>query len=295
MVTLFDFRNLADYSIPQVTKPCKCNQKDITGAKDMQLTNNTILITGGTSGIGLALAKEFGRRNNHIIVLGRNAQKLATIKSENPEFDTFQTDVSDITTLKTLPEWIEKNHPKLNVVINSAGIMPAHNLLDPNVPVEGLFSDVQINLLGTVAVDKLLLPQLMKEKESMIVNISSGLANVSSAAHPTYSASKAGVHMFTDALRDQLRFAHVDQVHVMELVPPLVSETNLENGTSGGTGDMKLTDLVKATVQGMEKNAGRVNAGAAKMLRMAGKVAPDRIEWSYAQNSLKQYFPDGLI
>lgn len=106
----------------------------------------------------------------------------------------------------------------------------------------------------------------------MIVNISSGLAYLSSAPHPTYSASKAGVQMFTSALQDQLAYAGMQNVHVMELVPPLVSETNLESGTpSGAFGDMPLDDHASkqssAAIKGMEQNKKRVNAGAAKVLR----------------------------
>ncbi|GKT02967.1 SDR family oxidoreductase [Furfurilactobacillus entadae] len=261
----------------------------------MKLTNNTILITGGTSGIGLGLAQSLDQLGNQIIVLARNADKMAAVKAVHPTFATFQADVNDVETLKGLPAWIQGHYPDLNMVINSAGVMRAHDLLDPNVTVEDLFADIDINLKGTVAVDKLLLPQLIHQKESLVVNVSSGLANLSSAAHPTYSASKAGVHMFTSALRDQLRFAQLDHVHVMELVPPLVSETNLESGSHGGRGDMKLADLVQAALKGMAGDKGRVNAGAAKMLRKAGQLRPDQTEWQFAKTSLAQYFPAGLV
>lgn len=262
----------------------------------MKLTNNTILITGGTSGIGLGLAKTLAQRENKIIVVGRNQNKLDQVVADNPDFDSFQADVSDIQDVEKLRDYADSNYPELNLVINSAGIMSPYNLLDEKVTVEQLLGDIQVDLVGTVAVDKLLLPLLLKQKESMIVNISSGLANISSAAHPTYSASKAGVHMFTSALRDQLRFANQKQVHVLELVPPLVSETNLEprTGSASGNGDMKLVDLIKETLIGMENNEIRVNAGAAKILRKAGQTDPDNAEWNMAQMALPQYFPEGL-
>lgn len=262
----------------------------------MQLKNNTILITGGTSGIGLALAEALAQRGNQIIVVGRNAAKLQATQQRHPNFRTFQADVSQVAEVTALQTWLAAEFPSLNVVINSAGIMTPHNLLDEATTVASLMTDIQVDLMGTVAVDKSLLPQLASQSEAMIVNISSGLANVSSAAHPTYSAAKAGVHMFTSALRDQLRFAEMTNVHVMELVPPLVSETNLEPraASAGSADDMKLVDLVAATMTGMANNALRVNAGAAAALRKAGQTDPDNTEWQMAQLALPQYFPQGL-
>lgn len=261
----------------------------------MKLENNTILITGGTSGIGLGLAKRLAP-NNQIIVLGRNLSKLQTTVKENPNFDTYQADVSDMTILAGLPDWIQMHHPSLNIIINSAGIMRTYDLFDESITPTDLVADIQTNLVGTIAVDKLLLNHLVKQKEAMIVNVSSGLDNLSSAAHPTYSASKAGVHMFTDALREQLAYAHRDHVHVMELVPPLVAETNLEMSTTlaNTSSNMKLTDLIAATVDGMKKDAIRVNPGYAKLMRKAGQIAPDTAEHQLAKQMLPIYFPDGL-
>ena len=261
----------------------------------MKLTNNEVLITGGTSGIGLALAIELSKRGNKVVVIGRNNDRLAAVQAEKPEILTFQGDVADRQSLVVLQEWLPNNLPNLNIIINSAGIMKPHNLLDPDLDLDELLSDIHINLVGTITVDKLFLPQLMRQKEAMIVNISSGLAYLSSAPHPTYSASKAGVQMFTSALRDQLAYAHKDNVHVMELVPPLVAETNLENGTASNSfGNMDLNDLVNVAIKGMEQNKQRVNAGAAKMLRKMRNTAADRTEATMAKESLKLYFPEGL-
>ncbi|PMD72214.1 SDR family oxidoreductase [Companilactobacillus nuruki] len=262
----------------------------------MKLINNTILITGGTSGIGLGLAEEMANRDNQIIVVGRNQDKLNSVKRKHPKFGIYQADVSNIADIEKLSMKVKTDFPQLNMLINSAGIMSPFDLLDPAVSVDSLISDIQVDLIGTVAVDKLFLPQLKEQEESMIVNISSGLANISSAAHPTYSASKAGVHMFTSALRDQLRYAGVDNIHIMELVPPLVSETNLEPGSNSisGNGDMKLVDLIKETIDGMENNEMRVNAGAAAALRKAGQTNPDNTEWDMAKMMLPEYFPNGL-
>ena len=262
----------------------------------MQLTKNTILITGGTSGIGLAFAERLSNLGNEVIVLGRSINMLKAVQDKFPNIDIYQADVSEPQTLSMLPNWIAQNHPNLNFVINSAGIMKPNDLLDPDVTVDELLANINVNLNGTIAVDKLLLPQLLNQPESMIVNISSGLANISSAAHPTYSASKAGIHMFTSALRDQLRFAQQNNIHIMELVPPLVAETNLESGGDlNAPGNMKLSDLIDEAIEGIKNNEIRVNAGAAKQLRKAGQTNPDETEWEFAKSSIPNYFPSGLL
>lgn len=261
----------------------------------MKLTENNILITGGTSGIGLALAKELTEKGNKVIVLGRNKQKLEEVSKNYPSILTYQGDVSDRSSLISLKNWLSIHMPNLNIVINSAGIMKAHNLLDSDLSVDELLSEITINLLGTITVNHIFLSQLLKQKEAMIVNISSGLAYLSSAPHPTYSASKAGIQMYTSALRDQLLYAKKENVHVMELVPPLVSETNLQSEDFSNTfGNMKLENLVRETLKGMEQNKKRVNAGAAKQLRLMRQVAQNKAETYLAKESLKQTFPEGL-
>ncbi len=261
----------------------------------MKLTGNEILITGGTSGIGLALATNLLEKGNQVVVLGRRQDKLAAVQAQHPKLLTFQADVGQPESLQPLLTWLPAHLPKLNMVINSAGIMQPHDLLDPHLTLTALTADIQINLMGTIAVDQLLLSQLLAQEEAMIVNVSSGLAYLSSAPHPTYSASKAGVHMFTSALREQLAYANKNQVHVLELVPPLVSETGLQSGDLASSfGNMKLADLVEVTLKGMAQNKPRINAGAAKLLQKMEQIMPNQAEKMIAKDSLKQFFPEGL-
>lgn len=258
----------------------------------MKLSNQTILISGGTSGIGLALAQSLAK-NNKIILLGRNLEKLQLQTKYVPNFIPYQADVSKLDTLAELLPWIKENYPELSILINSAGIMTTYNLITDQPDIPKLTGDIQTNLIGTMNLTSLLLPHLLEQNEAMIVNVSSGLANLSSAAHPAYSASKAGVHMFTSALRDQLSIAQKSNLHVMELVPPLVSETNLEQkDLDNHFGDMKLADLVKVTLKGMETDKKRVNAGAAKIMRKLGQIAPDSASKAMSKQNLEVYFPD---
>jgi uncharacterized oxidoreductase len=259
----------------------------------MKLEQQTILITGGTSGIGLALAQRLGK-NNQIIVLGRNQSKIDAVLANNPKFDAYRADVSDSSTLINLPDWIETNYPKLNIVINSAGTMSAMEMLDESVTLQRLIQDVQTNLIGTMTIDKLLLNQLVTQPESMIVNVSSGLGFISSSIHPAYSASKAGVHMFTSALREQLAYADHKHIHIIELAPPMVSETNLESTTISGPLNMKLSALVDATIKGMARTTPFIVPGASKLLRFGGKFAPTFLEKQMTKQSMPMYFPNGL-
>lgn len=259
----------------------------------MKLENQTILITGGTSGIGLALAQRLGK-NNQIIVLGRNQSKIDAVLANHPSFAAYRADVSDSSTLTNLPKWIENNYPELTIVINSAGTMSAMDMLDESVTPQKLVQDVQTNLIGTMTVDKLLLNQLVAQPESMIVNISSGLGFISSSIHPAYSASKAGVHMFTSAIREQLAYAGHKHVHIVELAPPMVSETNLESTSMGGPLNMKLSALVDVTIKGIAKNTPFIVPGASKLLRFGGKFAPTLLEKQMTKQSMPMYFPNGL-
>lgn len=262
----------------------------------MKLTNNTVLITGGTSGIGLELARKLKELGNTVIVTGRSTKKITQVNESNPGLITHVVDVSNESSVKELAIWAKENYADLNIVINSAGIMRSYNLLDEELSVTDMIAEISTNLIGTITVDKIFLPQLLSKSEVLIVNISSGLANLSAASHPVYSATKAGVHMFTSTLREQLDYAQVNNIHVMELVPPLVAETNLESIVSTDMpNNMSLKDLVAVAISGMENNKIRVDAGFAAQMRQAGQTSPDETEHQMGQQMLKKYFPKGLL
>lgn len=261
----------------------------------MKLTDNTILITGGTSGIGLGLARQLNQMGNTVIVTGRSSDKIAALTATDPDLIGHPVDVSDEQSVKDLANWTKANYPALNIVINSAGIMRPYDLLDDSVSASSLVAEINTNLVGTITIDKTFLSQLVAQPESLIVNVSSGLANLSAASHPVYSATKAGVHMFTSALREQLNYAGDAHVHVMELVPPLVAETNLEAGISADVpNNMALDDLVTAAIAGMENDDPQVNAGFAAQMRQAAMTNPAEMEHQMGQQMLGQYFPNGL-
>jgi Short-chain dehydrogenase involved in D-alanine esterification of lipoteichoic acid and wall teichoic acid (D-alanine transfer protein) len=240
----------------------------------MELKNNTIIITGGTSGIGLAFANELMKRGNKVIVIGRNQETIDQITKDNKGLIGLQGDVSNADSVRKMALFINESYPEANILINSAGIMHPFQILDENIDLEHATSEIDTNINGTIWMTKALLPQFSKQKEAMIVTVSSGVSYITSPIEPVYSASKAGVHMFTDALRIQLKKSN-KHIHVMELVPPLVAETNLEPNMQKIGPNMSLKTLVKHGINGMEKNKKRVVPGFSKFMRFAGKYFPD--------------------
>ncbi|VVP23393.1 3-phenylpropionate-dihydrodiol/cinnamic acid-dihydrodiol dehydrogenase [Pseudomonas fluorescens] len=189
----------------------------------MNSTGNTILVTGGTSGIGLGLALRLHTAGNKVIIAGRRKALLDKIASEHPGIESVVLDVSDPQSIQRSSEALAISHPNLNVLINNAGIMLWEDLTDPK-SLSTAEDIVTTNLLGTIRMVYAFTPHLIKQPSATIVNVSSALAFVPLPATPTYSATKAAVHSFTQSLRVQLEDSSVE---VIELAPPGVRTTLL--------------------------------------------------------------------
>jgi uncharacterized oxidoreductase len=184
----------------------------------MQLNGNTILITGGGSGIGLAMAKRFLSAENDVTIVGRRADKLKEAKQKHPALRTRIADVSTDAGRLALAEWAARETPHLNVLVNNAGIQQRLTVHDAgNWP--GFKDELAVNLEAPVHLTLLLLPQLRRQPRSTIINVTSGLAFVPMALAPVYSATKAALRSFTQSLRHQLKDTAVE---VIEVIPPAV-------------------------------------------------------------------------
>jgi short-subunit dehydrogenase involved in D-alanine esterification of teichoic acids len=182
----------------------------------MNSTGNTILVTGGTSGIGLGLALRLHKAGNMVIIAGRREALLDKITAEHPGIESIVLDVSDPQSIERSTEALATRHPALNVLINNAGIMQWEDLT--NQENLSIAEDiVTTNLLGTIRMVYAFTPHLIKQSSATIVNVSSALAFVPLPATPTYSATKAAVHSFTQSLRVQLEDSPIE---VIELAPP---------------------------------------------------------------------------
>jgi uncharacterized oxidoreductase len=197
----------------------------------MKLTGNTILITGGGSGIGRGLAESFHKLGNQVVIAGRRQSALNETIGANPGMKSLTVDMTDAGAIRDFATRAKAAFPSLNVLINNAGIMRAEKLV-PQPSLEPGLADAEAtiatNLLGPIRLTAALLPHLEKQPEATIMNVSSGLAFVPLAITPTYCATKAAIHSYSLSLRHQLRGTRVE---VLELVPPYV-QTDLMDGAN---------------------------------------------------------------
>jgi len=197
----------------------------------VRMSGNTILITGGTSGIGLGLAQRLHAEGNTVIIAGRREQLLTAITAQHPGMDSVVLDFTDPGSIKRGWAEVTRRHPDLNVVVNNAGIMLTEDLTDPN-HLAVAEETVATNLLGPIRLLAEAVPFLAGQTAAVIVNVSSGLAFVPLPFTPTYCATKAAIHSFTQSLRVQLAGANVQ---VVELIPPAV-QTDLMGQAASGRG-----------------------------------------------------------
>jgi uncharacterized oxidoreductase len=209
----------------------------------MQMTGNTILITGGGSGIGRALAKAFHRQANQVIIAGRRQAWLDETTAANPGMKSAVLDIENAKAIQSFAQRIRREYPALNVVIHNAGIMKVESVRDASVAIAE--ATVSTNLLGPIRLNAALLPLLLKQPHAAIMTVSSGLAFVPRAMNPTYCATKAAIHSYTQALRYQLKDT---AVQVLELIPPYV-QTEL-NGPQQATDPnaMPLKDFISESL-----------------------------------------------
>ncbi|MGB8001753.1 MAG: SDR family NAD(P)-dependent oxidoreductase [Anaerobacillus sp.] len=186
----------------------------------MMISGNTVLITGGGSGIGLALAERFLAAKNEVIIVGRNEEKLEHVRSKHPEIHTRTCDVSKQEDRANLLSWIKAEFPALNILVNNAGIQERANLLKEDNDWSRFENELNINIDGPLHLSMLFTPLLMEKERSSIINISSGLALTPGAWVPVYSATKAALHSFTQSLRLQLADTSVS---IVEVFPPAVN------------------------------------------------------------------------
>jgi uncharacterized oxidoreductase len=216
----------------------------------MQMTGNTILITGGASGIGLALAAALLVLGNKVIIAGRRQAALNAAKAAYPGLVGYVLDVEDAGAIPGFVAELLKSHPDLNVLVNNAGIMRAENLTDTMAALPDAEAMISTNLLGPIRLSSALLPHLTAQQQATIINVTSGLAFVPLAMTPTYSATKAGLHSYTQSLRHQLRETSVE---VLELAPPMV-QTDLMPGQAVNPMGMPLADYTAEVMSLLAQN-----------------------------------------
>ncbi|MDB5658674.1 MAG: oxidoreductase [Cypionkella sp.] len=231
----------------------------------MKTTGNTILITGGTSGIGLALAQALAAQGNQVIIAGRRQALLDQAVANTPNLHGVTLDVSDAAALPGFVATITQSFPSLNVLINNAGIMLAENLQAGDTKTAEAM--IATNLIAPIQLTAALLPHLMAQTSATIINVTSGLAFVPLTRTPTYNATKAALHSYSQSLRHQLRDTSVE---VLELAPPSV-QTDLMPGHAVDPTAMPLADYIAEVMQILANpdGSGEVLVNRVKFLRNA--------------------------
>ncbi|WP_295771041.1 SDR family NAD(P)-dependent oxidoreductase [uncultured Mucilaginibacter sp.] len=241
----------------------------------MDLQNSTVLITGGSSGIGLELVRQLTTIGATIIVTGRDLEKLNKTQRQFPKVHIFQSDVGDPESIKTLYEKVSQQFPDLNILINNAGEMRLIDLQDASPSLENIVREININLSGTIQMTHQFLPQLTKQRSAAVVNVSSGIAFMPFSVAPVYSASKAGVRAYTQALRLQLKGT---SVKVFEMIPPGV-KTNLQKNwvlptDSNSSLTMEVDKMVKIAIKGMQQDKPELNPVLIGVIKWASRIVP---------------------
>ena len=239
----------------------------------MRLTNRTILITGGSAGIGLAFALKFLELGNEVIVTGRRQAMLDAVKAQHPGLHTIQSDIADPGQIAALAARVKADFPSLDVLMNNAGIGVSRDLKVPASDLAALTSEVDINLGGVIRMTSALI-DILTVNRGTIINVSSGLAFVPLASNPIYSATKAAVHSYTQSLRLQLENSGVD---VIELMPPAVRTDLTDEFAEHGISMISTEKLVQLSFAALRSGKVEIRPGQSEQLAFMRRLAPDFI------------------
>jgi len=227
----------------------------------MKLTGNTIFITGGGSGIGRALAEALHQRGNKVIVSGRRKANLAETIEANPGMDSIELDIADQASIRRVSAELLSKYPKLNVLINNAGIMQVDDV-SGLVDDELISSTIATNLVGPIRLTGALIEHIKKQESAAVLNVSSVLGFIPMAIAAVYSSTKAALHSYSQSLRFKLRNTNV---RVLEVIPPWV-RTELLNSSEESRA-MPLDEFLHETMEALATDANEIMVARAKFLR----------------------------
>jgi uncharacterized oxidoreductase len=236
----------------------------------MKIHDNTVLITGGSSGIGLALAKSLLELDNEVIICGRREDLLIGAQNKYPGLHIRVCDVSNAEDRKSLFTWVTENFSGLNLLINNAGIQREINFKNGLNALNGE-NEILIDLESPIHLSALFIPHLEKMKDPAIINVSSALGIIPMAVFPVYCASKAGLHVFTQCLRYQLIKTGIK---VFEVLPPMVdTELNKEYRDKIGSNDngIKPEKCIEAIIKGIKTDQYEIMSPMLENLETATK------------------------
>lgn len=237
----------------------------------MRLQGNTVLVTGGGSGIGLAIAVALLRQGNAVIITGRDEARLSAAAAEHPGLIARRCDVSRAQDRAELVRWLDQAHPSLNVLINNAGVMNDWTIRDGGYPSSKIEAEIATNFAAPIHLIHALLPQLLRAPKATIVNVSSGVAYAPLPKAPVYSATKAALHSFTQSLRHQLQGTSVE---VVEVIPGLVSTAMTGARYDGAEKFLTPEKFAERVLRGLGRGAAEIRPGEAAAVAWLSVIAP---------------------
>lgn len=232
----------------------------------MNATNNTILITGGTSGIGLELGKAFLKQGNKVILLGRNEKKLEKLNTQG--FTTIKCDLQDQKEIESAVLEIQNRYPDLNILFNYAGIQHNYHFADAVIPLDKIREEIEINVTAQMIFTQLMIPVLADKERAYIINTTSGLAYFPKSDGLVYSASKAAMQSFTKGLKYALKNSNIK---VMEFIPPVT-----DTGMTSKRNEKKMPAeiLIKKMMPQILKERSAATIGSIRILKWIAFFAP---------------------
>jgi uncharacterized oxidoreductase len=239
----------------------------------MRITGNTVLITGGASGIGLAMAKAFLDKGNTVIACGRNAQKLDQVREQYPTIHTIRCDVSSPVDVTHMVSYVTSRFPLLNILVNNAGIQHQYDFVHDETALQRIDEEIDINFRAVARLTHMFLPILMKAPEAAVVNVSSLLGIVPKRSAPVYCATKAALHALSKSLRYQFQGT---PVKVFEIIPPMV-DTDMTRGRVD-VGKLSPESLAYEVLRDMDKDRYEIKPGRAKLMLLLNRVIPSVIQ-----------------
>jgi uncharacterized oxidoreductase len=235
----------------------------------MKLQKNTILITGGSSGIGLELAKRLIEKNNKVLICGRSIEKLEKVKTKYSDIEIFQCDLSNEDECKRLTHWIQEKYPECNILINNAAIVHIADFYKDEKILEKAKAEIHTNILAPIILSKLFIPIIEKNTKPKIINITSGLVYIPKTDYPFYNATKAALHSFSQILRMQMEKSDIDILEVF--LPPVDTPFHKGNPPKKAiTAEKAVDEMIKR----IEKGEIEIRVGITKLLYVMSRIAP---------------------
>jgi len=235
----------------------------------MKLTGNTVLITGGSTGIGFEIARQLVNQNNKVIICSRSIEKLEAAKRMIPSLNIFQCDISDKSECEKLFNWINNSFPECNILINNAAIVHKTNFQSDEQIISKAELEMQTNYFGPLRLTKLFLPFFEKKENASIIYITTGLVYAPKAVYPVYCSTKAALHSFIQTLRLQLKSANIK---ITEVLMPAV-DTPFHGGNPPKIA-ISASKAVQEMIAGLIKDKMEIKVAGAKIIYLLSRITP---------------------